>query len=63
MMEKEQVKARMAELTEPINQQIMMCDSEQEMLMMACVMMHHTHKIFCTILGEKGAHLMYEDLF
>jgi hypothetical protein len=60
---KEQVKARMAELTEPINQQIMMCDNEQEMLMMACVMVQHSHTIFCTILGEKGARVMYEDLF
>ena len=61
-MNKEQVKARMAELTEPINQQIMMCDNEEEMLMIACVMMQHTHKIFTTILGEKGARLMYEDM-
>ena len=59
---KEQVKKRMKELMLPVEQQIMMCDNEQELLMMGCAMMQRTHEIFSFVLGEDGAKLMYEDL-
>lgn len=52
---------RMAELMGPVEKQIMMCDSREELLMMACAMMQKTHEIFLQELGENGAKLMYED--
>ena len=55
------VEKRMAELMAPVEQQIMMCDSREELLMMACAMMQRTHEIFLQELGENGAKLMYED--
>ena len=33
------VKERMAELCQPIDQQIMMCDDREDVLMMACAML------------------------
>jgi len=60
---REEVKQRMMELMEPIDKQILMCDNEQDLLMMACVMMQRTQEIYVTILGVNGARLMFEDLF
>jgi len=56
------VKERMAELMAPIEQQILMCDTREDLLMMACAMMQRTHEIFLQELGENGAKLMYEDM-
>lgn len=60
-MNNNNVEKRMAELMAPVEQQIMMCDSSEELLMMACAMMQRTHEIFLLELGENGAKLMYED--
>jgi hypothetical protein len=60
-MNNNNVEKRMAELMAPVEQQIMMCDSREELLMMACAMMQRTHEIFLQELGENGAKLMYED--
>ena len=60
-MNKNNVAKRMDELMAPVEQQIMMCDSREELLMMACAMMQRTHEIFLQELGENGAKLMYED--
>lgn len=60
-MNKDNVAKRMDELMAPVEQQIMMCDSREELLMMACAMMQRTHEIFLQELGENGAKLMYED--
>ena len=61
-MKNEQVKQRMSELMKPVEQQIMMCDTREDLLMMACAMMQRTHEIFVNELGENGARLMYEDM-
>jgi hypothetical protein len=61
MIDKEAVKNRMAELMAPVEQQILMCDSREDLLMMACAMMQRTHEIFLNELGENGAKLMYEE--
>ena len=53
----------MQELMDPIDKQILMCDNEADMLMMACVMLQRTQEIYTSILGENGARLMFEDLF
>ena len=60
-MNNNNVEKRMAELMAPVEQQIMMCDSREELLMMACAMMQRTHEIFLQELGENGTKLMYED--
>jgi hypothetical protein len=60
-MNKDNVAKRMDELMAPVEQQIMMCDSREELLMMACAMMQRTHEIFLQELGENGVKLMYED--
>lgn len=61
MIDKEATRQRMQELMKPIEQQIMMCDSREDLLMMACAMMQRTHEIFEMELGEAGARLMYKD--
>lgn len=60
---REEIKQRMQELMDPIDKQILMCDNDQDMLMMACVMLQRTQEIYTAILGENGARLMFEDLF
>lgn len=62
-LSREEVKQRMQELMDPIDKQILMCDNETDMLMMACVMLQRTQEIYTSILGEDGARLMFEDLF
>ena len=55
-----EVEQRMHELMAPVEQQIMMCDDEKDLLMMACAMMQRTHEIFLNELGEEGSKLMYK---
>lgn len=62
-LSKEEIKQRMQELMAPIDKQILMCDNDQDMLMMACVMLQRTQEIYTALLGENGARLMFEDLF
>ena len=52
---------RMSELVEPIERQIMMCDTREDILMMACVMLQRTREIFDAELGVKGRKKMFED--
>jgi len=53
---------RMKELTKPIDQQILMCDSREDLLMMASVMLSRTKEIFDLELGEEGRKEMFKDL-
>ena len=55
------VQKRMDELMRPIDQQIMMSDSREELLMIACAMMQRTTEIFEAELGENGRKQMYKD--
>lgn len=59
-MNKSIVQERMSELMAPVEQQIMMCDTREDLLMMACAMMQRTHEIFLNELGEEGSKLMYK---
>ena len=56
------VQKRMAELMAPVEQQIMMCDDEKDLLMMACAMMQRTREIFDQTLGEEGRRKMFKEL-
>ena len=61
LIDREITTQRMQELMMPVEQQIMMCDTREDLLMMACAMMQRTHEIFVNELGEGGAQLMYKD--
>ena len=57
----DEVSIRMGELAEPIEKQIMMCDSREELLMMACVMLQRTKEIFDQELTVEGRKKMFKD--
>jgi len=61
MYDKETVRKRMDELMTPIDRQIMMSDSREELLMLACAMMQRTTEIFDAQLGVEGRKQMYKD--
>jgi hypothetical protein len=61
MYDKEAVRKRMQELMEPVDLQIMMSDSREELLMIACAMMQRTTEIFDAQLGIEGRKQMYKD--
>jgi len=44
----------MVELLKPIERQIMMCDSREETLMLACAMLHKAKVILEAHIGENG---------
>jgi len=58
---RDEVSDRMGELAEPIEKQIMMCDSREELLMMACVMLQRTKEIFDQELTVEGRKRMFKD--
>jgi hypothetical protein len=55
-----QVQQRMAELMEPIDQQIMMCDNREELLMLACAMLTSVKDIFDQEIGQNGRKQMFK---
>ena len=59
-MQNQNIEKRMTELMSPVEQQIMMCDTREDLLMMACAMLQRTHEIFLNELGEEGSKLMYK---
>jgi len=61
MHDKETVRKRMDELMAPIDRQIMMSDSREELLMIACAMMQRTTEIFDAQLSVAGRKQMYKD--
>ena len=61
MHDRKAVTQRMDELMGPIDRQIMMSDSREELLMLACAMMQRTHEIFVHELGKAGSKQMYKD--
>lgn len=61
-MSQEAIAKRMTELMVGIDQALMLCDNEQDQLMLACAMMQRTTEIFDDILGEEGRRKMYKDI-
>jgi hypothetical protein len=55
------VQQRMAELMEPIDRQIMMCDNREELLMLACAMLTTVKDIFDQEIGEPGRRRMFQS--
>lgn len=56
-----EVKKRMSELFKPIDQQIMMCDDDNEIMMLACVMLQSAKDILDSQLGTDGRKKMFND--
>ena len=48
------IQERMRELTQPIDQQILMCDTKEDILMMACVMLQHVKTMLDSQIGTDG---------
>ena len=53
---------RMLELMAPIDQQILMCDDDKDMLMIACAMLQRSNEIFEQILGKDGSKKMFKSI-
>jgi hypothetical protein len=56
------VTSRMKELMRPVDQQIMMCDDEQDVMIMACAMLQRVKEIFDIQLTEQGRKEMFKGL-
>lgn len=56
------IQNKMMELMLPIEKQILMCDNDDELLMMACAMLQRTREIFDQVLGEDGRRKMFESV-
>lgn len=62
MEEHDHVRQRMAELMQPIHQQIMMCDDRRDQLMMASAMLIAAKDLFDLHIGEAGRRTMFKDM-
>jgi hypothetical protein len=56
-----EIQTRMKELCKPVEQQIMMCDSSEEILMMACAMLTHVKTMMDTQIGVEGRKTILEE--
>ena len=52
---------RMQELMEPIERQIMMCDSREDVLMLACAMLDRAKSIFDSQISVEGRKIIISD--
>jgi len=55
------VQERMRELCKPIEQQILMCDSREDILMMACAMLQHVKTMMDSQIGIEGRKQILEE--
>jgi hypothetical protein len=53
---------RMSELMKPIEQQILMCDTREDLIMLACAMMITIKDIFDLEIGEEKRKEMFKEL-
>ena len=60
-MDNDKIKVRMKELIKPIDEAVMMCDSREEVLMLASVMMIRLKDIFDAQIGKEGRKIMFMD--
>jgi len=62
MEDNDSIRQRMAELMQPIHQQILMCDDHRDQLMMASAMLIAAKDLFDLHIGEAGRRTMFKDL-
>ena len=60
--EKDSVRVRMEELMSPVDQQIQMCDSREELLMIACAMMQRSAEIIDSQISRKARSRLFMDM-
>jgi len=58
----DEVKSRMKKLKRPIDEAIMMCDSREDILMLASVMQVAIKDMYDTQIGVKGRKIMFKGL-
>tara|TARA_B100001093_G_scaffold443327_1_gene445579 strand:- start:278 stop:466 length:189 start_codon:yes stop_codon:yes gene_type:complete len=56
------VRNRMKELMKPIEQQIMMCDSREDVLMLACAMLDRAKTIFDSQISVEGRKIIIKEV-
>jgi hypothetical protein len=56
-----EVEQRMSELMAPVDQQLMMCDNQEDLLMMACAMLQRSSDIFDQVIGVEGRKRMFKE--
>jgi len=56
-----EIQTRMKELCKPVEQQILMCDSSEEILMMACAMLTHVKTMLDSQIGVEGRKTILGD--
>jgi hypothetical protein len=56
-----EVEQRMSELMAPVDQQLLMCDDEKDLLMMACAMLQRSSDIFDQVIGQEGRKRMFKE--
>ena len=56
------IEQRMAELMEPVEQQLLMCDNREDQLMLACAMLQRVKEVFDLHVGEAGRRTMFKEL-
>jgi hypothetical protein len=56
------VEQRMSELMAPVDQQLLMCDNEKDLLMMACAMLQRSSDIFDQVIGQEGRKKMFKEV-
>ena len=61
-MDDNMIMKRMAELIRPIDEAVMMCDSREEILMMASLMQIRLKDIYDAQIGEAGRKKLFRDL-
>ena len=60
-MDANNIDKKVAELMEPINRQIMMCDDENDLLMLAFAMMNRSRDIIDQQLGERKRRELFKE--
>tara|TARA_R110000803_G_scaffold59134_1_gene117544 strand:- start:309 stop:515 length:207 start_codon:yes stop_codon:yes gene_type:complete len=61
-MDDDEVKLRMITLRSPIDEAIMMCDSREDILMLASVMQVALKNMYDTQIGVEGRKIMFKGL-
>lgn len=61
-MDDNMIMKRMSELIRPIDEAVMMCDSREEILMMASLMQIRLKDIYDAQIGEAGRKKLFRDL-
>ena len=56
-----EIQERMKELCAPVEQQILMCDSSEDILMMACAMLTHVKTMLDSQIGVEGRKTIIGD--